>query len=443
MRILIPLFFNAPMGGLHHHVLASTRAMIAAGHEVTVMSKPGPFADQVRGSGATHLPTNWDESELGSDVAQACASKPDVVYCHPFASRQVGVAVAEALGVPLAAVWHGMYDDFVEQWADSVDCVIAVSDAVASHLRGRCPELADRLVVIPNAVDEAWQRQPIAAQVDGKTHIGFVCRLDEDKQFILDVFAGAVTDESLAYRDDIVWHIIGDGQERESLAAAISDAGVHTEVRWHGWLDAPQMLAAMASCDIIIAPGRSALEAMALGRPTIAIGSKHYAGVVSESTWTDIAATNFGGIGSRFDEYSHGQLTADICALVADPSRRAALGAFGAQLVDEHFRDQVSQQKLLSTLTDLVARGREPLADVRVAYAEQRARALRLREDAVLTYRRTTRTWQERTAKHEAQVERLNEAIARRDATLAAIKRNPMRLLVEKLRRSAGGADSR
>ncbi|NDB18746.1 MAG: glycosyltransferase, partial [Actinobacteria bacterium] len=255
MRILIPLFFNAPMGGLHHHVLASVRAMVAAGHEVAVMSKPGPFADEVRGLGAAPIETNWEDSDLARDVAAACASAPDVVYCHPFASRQLGVAVAEALAVPLAAVWHGMYDDFVEQWADSVDCAIAVSEGVAAHLRNRCPELSDRLLVIANGVDEAWRRQPQPPHSDGTTHIGFVCRLDEDKQFILDVFAAAVVDESLAGRDDVVWHVIGDGEGRGALAAAITDGGVQADVRWHGWLDTAEMMKAMAQCDIVIAPG--------------------------------------------------------------------------------------------------------------------------------------------------------------------------------------------
>lgn len=446
MRVLIPIFFNAPMGGLHHHVLASTGALLAAGHEVVVVSKSGPFAEAVRALGASHIETDWSEEDAAATVAKACEVDPDIVYCHPFASRQLGVAVAEALAVPLVAVWHGMYEDFANDWAASAERVIAVSDGVADYLRERCPALGERLVVIPNGVDEQWQRvpQPTTPAGDARrtdsgaefVNIGFVCRLDEDKQFIIDVFAGAVADDALACRDDVVWHIIGDGEGRDALASELDAAGVHTAIRWHGWLDTPAMTAVMADCDIIIAPGRSALEAMALGRATIAVGSKHYAGVVGPDTWRAIAATNFGGIGTRFEEYSHGTLAADLAGLIDDAPRRRRLGEFGADLIDERFRDSVAQQRLLNVLAEAGAQGKTALVDLRVAYAQQRARALRVREEAVLTYRRYSRSARETAAKHEAKVEQLTEAIARRDATLAAIKRNPLRLLTMAARKA-------
>ncbi|NBO46696.1 MAG: group 1 glycosyl transferase, partial [Actinobacteria bacterium] len=52
------------MGGLHHHVLASVRAMHAANHEVIVVSKPGPFADAISGLGAAHISTDWSDEGI-------------------------------------------------------------------------------------------------------------------------------------------------------------------------------------------------------------------------------------------------------------------------------------------------------------------------------------------------------------------------------------------
>lgn len=444
MRVLIPIFFNAPMGGLHHHVLASARALHTDGHDVVVVSKSGPFADAAVALGATHIATDFSDDDIARVVARCCEVAPDVVYCHPFASRQIGVAVAEALAVPLVAVWHGMYDDFIQDWVDSVDAAVAVSEGIAAFLRQRCPTLDAKLTVIANGVGAVWQKQPLRttqlsesqdmASPAQPVHIGFVCRLDEDKQFILDVFAGAVTDPRLAHRDDIQWHIIGDGEGRAAFESSLATSGNRAQFRRYGWLDESEMMEAMAGCDIIIAPGRSALESMALGRTTIAIGSKHYAGVVTPEGWQAIAATNFGGIGSRFDEYSHGTLTADLLGLIDNAARRRTLGEFGADLVDDHFRDSVSQQQLLRLLADVVDRGKQEIPDLRVAYAEQRALGLRTREEAVLTYRRYSRKARETAAKHEAQVARLNEAITRRDVTLAALKRNPFALIARTLR---------
>ena len=429
MRILIPIFFNAPMGGLHHHVLASVRAMHAANHEVIVVSKPGPFADAISGLGAAHISTDWSDEGIATLVAQCCATSPDIIYSHPFASRQLAVAVSDALAVPLVAVWHGMYDDFVGHWVGSIDTAVAVSQGVAGYLSERCPPLAEKLVVIPNGVDDVWQRRDALTRDDESVHIGFVCRLDDDKQFILDVFAGAVTNESLSRRDDIVWHIIGDGEKRNSLASEFESAGVPTKIQWHGWLETPAMMEVMAQCDLLIAPGRSALEAMALGRATIAVGSKHYAGIVRPENWEAVASTNFGGIGDRFESYKHGTLAQDLLSLIDDSRARDALARFGADLVDTHFRDAVSQERLLHVLSAALARGKPSIDNMQIAYAQERAVGLRQREDAILTYRRYSQRARESAVKHEAQVARLNEGIARRDAKLEAIKRNPLSVI--------------
>lgn len=438
MRILIPIFFNAPMGGLHHHVLASVRALRSAKHEVHVVSKPGPFADAVLALGASHISTDWSDEQFDAVIAQCCATSPDVIYCHPFASRQLAVAVSDALAVPLVAVWHGMYDDFVGNWVGSIDTAIAVSQGVGQYLGERCPPLSEKLVVIPNGVDDVWQQQPPVEHTDSAVHVGFVCRLDEDKQFILDVFSGAVRDSALAQRSDVVWHIIGDGEGRDAFAAQLAEVTPAERLHWHGWLDTAQMASQMSKCDINIAPGRSALESMALGRATIAIGSKHYAGIVQPETWEAIAATNFGGIGNRFDSYHHGILTRDLMSLIQDPSARERLGKFSADLINTHFRDSVSQRRLLQILETAKARGKTKIADMTIAYAQERAAGLRHGEEAIRTYRRYSQKARESASKHEAQVARLTEGIARRDAKLDAIKRNPfsvVSMMISKLLR--------
>jgi glycosyltransferase involved in cell wall biosynthesis len=433
MRVLIPIFFNSPRGGLHEHVLASLSALRSAGHEVTVVSKPGPFAQSAENLGAATIATDWEPESLAMTIEASCDASPDVVYCHPFASRQLGVAVSEALGVPLIAVWHGMYDDFLPEYHDSIARIVVVSDGIGEYLVDKCPEVAGRLLTIPNGVGDEWRQQPIAKRDGHRVRIGFVCRLDDDKQFILDVVSQAVSGDFLAAREDLEWHIVGDGAGRAEFEESIATPSA--QVVWHGWLNASDMRSVMSECDIIIAPGRSALEAMALGRPTIAVGSKHYAGIVAPQSWRAIAATNFGGIGSRFADYEPNRLASDLLSLIDNEDLRLELGEFSAALVNQEFRDSVSQARLLSTLGEVVTEGREPLPKLQVAFAQQRALALHLHEEGIRKQRRFSASWRETKAIHQAEVARLTEKLARRDAQIAKIKSNPLALMGILLRR--------
>jgi hypothetical protein len=84
---------------------------------------------------------------------------------------------------------------------------------------------------------------------------------------------------------------------------------------------------------------------------------------------------------------------------------------------------------LLSTLGEVVTEGREELPKLQVAYAQQRALALHLHEEGIRKQRRFSASWRETKAIHQAEVGRLTEKLARRDAQIAKIKGNPLALM--------------
>lgn len=59
MHLLIPVFFNAPQGGLHENILAGVRYMLAKRHRVTVVCKPGLFAERLRVAGVDVVETDY------------------------------------------------------------------------------------------------------------------------------------------------------------------------------------------------------------------------------------------------------------------------------------------------------------------------------------------------------------------------------------------------
>lgn len=360
MNILLPVFFHSAMGGLHRHILSSVKVLIREGHEVTVICKPGPFAEEVEALGGQVIRTDYTNEDVTRVIHAVRTQSFDVVYAHPFDSRQIGLAVAETNGIPFVLVIHGMYHDEIEQYHASVSRVIAVSERIATHLVEHCPAIESKLTVIPNGVDDAFVPDTTSVSSERVTGL-FTSRLDADKLFILDVFLDALEDERIKSLP-IDWLIVGDGTQREKYASRYEEAleGTNQTMDWLGWVEQDDLPEVMRRADFVIAPGRSALEGMAVGKPTIAVGSKSYQGLVTPSTWQDIASTNFGGIGTKYDGYTSGRIGDAILELMDETTRRE-LARFSAALVDEHFRDEVAQRLLLDLLEEVRQEGVEEI----------------------------------------------------------------------------------
>lgn len=370
MRILLPVFFHSAMGGLHLHILASVRHLRKNGHDITVVSKPGPFAEEVRSLGGTVIETDYTNESV-QDVLEQLIDLPfDVVYAHPFHSRQLGVAVAEAKNIPFVLVIHGMYHDDIDQYHESISKVIAVSDKIAEYLIEHCSTIKPKLEVIFNGVSELYKPEEPVRSRERLTG-AFVSRIDADMLFNLDVFLDGLKDERV--RDlPMDWFVIGDGTQRSKYESRYAEAieGTDQTIKWLGWLDQTELPSVMNQADFIIAPSRVALESMALGKPTIVAGSKGYHGLITPTTWHEAAATNFGGIGNRYDDYVPGEIGQEILRL-QDEQLRQELSGFSSNLVDENFRDEKPQTRLEQLLQEVIAAG-GPAVDMEAMYPYNR-----------------------------------------------------------------------
>ena len=88
----------------------------------------------------------------------------------------------------------------------------------------------------------------------------------------------------------------------------------------------------IAAADVVIAGGRSAIEALAVGRPVVAAGEARYAGVVCEETADTAMRTNFGDF-AQTGQPEPGAVAADVVTLLHDPARREALADWGRGFV--------------------------------------------------------------------------------------------------------------
>ena len=331
-RALIVAHWLTDFGGLHENVLDTAEGIAAAGWQVTVVAPAAKVMPRFAAAGVSYLADPLDD--VAGAAGLALAQGPfDLVHAHPFEARRVGAAVAAALGVPLVVTLHGQYDDEFDGYASTVSRIVCVSPAVAEYVAERAPALADRLVVIPNGVDfDVFAPAPTRRSGSRKT-IAVASRLDPDKGVLSAAIADLVTDlADAARRGQFELCVAGErlyGPSANPFTEAIdrAAAGGAIDVVRAGWIaDRHALRQFYTEADVVIAPGRAAMEAIACGVPTIAAASRGYIGVVSSETLPLAHNTNFGGVQLPSTRYSPHTIVEDVNrALAMQPDDLAHL----------------------------------------------------------------------------------------------------------------------
>ncbi|PSJ48363.1 hypothetical protein C7I36_00645 [Zobellella taiwanensis] len=355
MHILTPVFFNAPMGGLHENIYASACFMLSKGHQVTIICKPGPFSEKLRKKGIQVIETDFSLhlfSEILTAIETLHSKQPiDLIHAHPFISRQLGFITSQILGLPFLVTLHGKYIDELPKYIGKTDAIFTVSEGIRNYLlnegRADCPE---KIHIIPNTPDSKLFKKVSTTPTcknEKRVTIALVTRLDKDKSFILEVFYQAVIYAAEKYPERIHWYVVGQGTLQNEMAEKLEALRGKNQVTFTGWLQDEALRDAYYRSDAAIAPGRCALEAMSCGVPVIALGSKNYTGLIGPQTWQKAVFTNFGGVGNKQADYIAGSIEADLDTLMHSAKSRHQLGKFCRNIVFQFFNDNQTHQRLL------------------------------------------------------------------------------------------------
>jgi glycosyltransferase involved in cell wall biosynthesis len=198
-----------------------------------------------------------------------------IVHLHTFASQWVGTRAAAAVGAKIVRTEHStrVYDDpscrpFARWTLQRADRIVFISAHVERVALARMPFLAEpgRTSVIHNGIDPERFAVVPPPPADARLRLVALGRLDPRKG--LDLALDAV-----ARVPNVTLEIVGDGSERarlEKLAAPLSE-----RVRFCGYTS--DVRAALARADAVLSSakeeglGIALLEAMAMGRPVIAV----------------------------------------------------------------------------------------------------------------------------------------------------------------------------
>jgi phosphatidyl-myo-inositol dimannoside synthase len=136
---------------------------------------------------------------------------------------------------------------------------------------------------------------------------------------------------------DLLYSIIGDGDQRTELERIVAEAGLGQHVQFLGEADDQQLIAAYQQCDLFILPNRQIgqdiegfgmvfLEAQACGRPVIAGASGGTAEAVNAPTTGRVIPCD-----------TPESIAPTVAELLRDPIRLDAMGSAGREWVVANF----------------------------------------------------------------------------------------------------------
>ena len=223
----------------------------------------------------------------------------------------------------------------------SADRLIANSRNTASLLEGQWQIPSDRITVLHPGVDtqrfHPVEHSDVARQKLGWRHrtvILTVGRLQRRKGQDMMIQALPIIRDAIP---NVLYAIVGDGEERESLEELAKSLDVQDRVQFLGGVDDATMISAYQQCDLFALPNRTVgrdiegfgmvlLEAQACGRPVLAGNS----GGTAETM-------KIGKTGVIVPCETSGPLAEAVAKLLLDPHTLDEMGAAGREWVTTNF----------------------------------------------------------------------------------------------------------
>ena len=325
----------------------SPLAEMARGRKLTVMAieKGGPIdLGAIRKLGALFRSGELDlvhahngRTALSSVLAAAWAGNGCSVFTQHFV--EPGRMRCGRIQRFLKAVVHR----FVNR---RIDRFIAISAAVREAMLARADAPLERIATVPNGIpqpDIASFQNPAAMRAqfgiaENAPLVACVARLELEKD--IPSLIGAM--ECLAVTNpELRCVIAGDGSQREVLERQVENSRLARNVIMAGFR--PDAMAVINACDVFVLPspaepfGLVVLEAMALGKPVVAINNGGPVEiVVQDETGILVPASNPNALASA------------IRKLIESPNEAASMGRAGQRRMQERFSQSRMAREIMS-----------------------------------------------------------------------------------------------
>jgi phosphatidyl-myo-inositol alpha-mannosyltransferase len=337
------------IGGSQLNAVEIAAAMRDRGHEVLVISRPGPLVDTARLLGLAHIPLDPRSRRRPSPLAALqlawLAQRHDIDLVHGYEWPPVLEAYAGPrllLGLPVVAtVNSGRVAPFLPR---TLPLIVGAEDIrqqafEAGHAQVTLLEpTVDTGANSPDVGDDRFRHRYGLAE--GIPLITVVSRLA--RQYKLEGLLAACDAVGELARCGLALQlaIVGDGPERGAVqqAAAAANARADRQVAvLTGELHDPRP--GYAAADVVLGMGGSALRAMAFAKPLVVQGERGFWELLTADSAPLFLAHGWYGLGADTEGRAEGarRLQQILRYLLADPTSWPRLGALGREIATERF----------------------------------------------------------------------------------------------------------
>lgn len=348
MKILM-VTMGLGIGGAETHIVELSLALKRLGHEIFVASAGGVYEKTLTAAQIPHITLPLDSKK---PMALSRAYRGlwrlirnenfDIVHSHARIPSLVCGALKKRLGFRFVTTDHAEFrvTPFLKRITDWGDYTLAVSEDLREYLLKNYDISPNRIALTVNGVDIAR----FSPKTDGKALRESFCagtravilhisRLDKEVSSCAETLMETMPELCA----DVKLIIVGDGDYRTALEKraeqinlscgkdAILFVGAKTNVETY-----------LAAADIVAAPSRAAMEALASGKITIVSGSQGHGGIFCEKIADAAKESNFCFRDKETATVS--VLTREIYrALALSPCEKEALAVYGRNFICENY----------------------------------------------------------------------------------------------------------
>ena len=353
-------------GGCETHVFSLITGLRDRGHEVVICFEGKKKQPQLDGVGATQYPLRFrtpnpfalrkTREQLRNIVRDHAI---DVIHAHTRTGCFWGSRLNNEFGVPytvtLHCLWSRLYSRVMQPFLP--ETMISVSLGIRDYFNQTYHVPRERIVIIHNGVDTARLQKESKPKPrdDERVRLAYISRLNEDKGKLAITLLKAM--EELFVSIPISLSIAGDGckfEDVKTVAQRLNERCGQECVTMLGRCgDIPRLL---QDVDIVIGTGRAAAEAMAAGKPVVAIASEEkFMGLVTPRNARAMHERNFAGSGKRLSAET---FVNELLPVLRNPAYREALGSFSARFAVDVMSNDRMVEKVLSLYETLIADGK-------------------------------------------------------------------------------------
>ena len=290
MLALVPDAFGG-RGGIAQYNRDFLSALVEVGAASSILVLPRYAPDPVAPPSGINQVTPR-ASRFGYSVTALCAGlwrRVDVVFCGHLYMAPLAALIARLKRAKLIIQTHG-----IEAWTrpsrlcqaavDTADLVLCPSRYTRSHILGWSAITPERILVLPSTVDEGFSPGNGSAVreawgLQGKRVLLTVGRMDAHERYKGHDRVIAAIPHLVGRGHDVVYVVVGEGDDQPRLAALASKRGVGDRVRFMGAVGRQTVIDAYRAADLFLMPstgegfGIAFLEAMASGTRALGLAA--------------------------------------------------------------------------------------------------------------------------------------------------------------------------